>query len=458
VQPTTRPTRLPRALRPLAHRDYRYLMASVAASLMASGVWLVALVWQVMRMGGGPSQLSLVATGSSVGMVLSVLAGGVAADRLPKRTLLLVVELTRVVAVATAGLLALLGDPSIWQLALLALTVGAAEGFFYPAYTALLPSMLPADELLAANGVDGTLRPITQTGAGPALAGVVVAAYSPAAAMLTAAACYAVALAALVALRGGTARQEPSGDPVLRDVREGFRYMFRTGWFLATMAFAVLYVLLLLGPIEVLLPFAVRDQTGAGPAGFSLVLVAFGVGGAIGSLATASARLPRRYLTAMLLTWGLGALPLAVIGLTDRLWLMVAATLAVGCAWESGTVIWGTLLQRRVPARLLGRVSSVDLFVSVALMPASMALAGPVGERLTVPVTFLVAATVPAILAVAALVVWRLPADEIAHPLDRAAGFAHPPAVGDTAQRTETPPEPAEEPVPEATGEPLRAP
>jgi MFS family permease len=410
----------------LAHREYRMLMLSVAASLMASGTWVVALVWQVMRSGGGPAQLSLVTTGTSLGMVLSALAGGVAADRLPKRTLLLAVELTRVLAVALAGLLALSDGLRLWQLGVLALLVGAAEGFFYPAYTSLLPGLLPADELLAANGVDGVLRPLTQTGGGPALAGLLVAAFSPATAMLAAAGCYAVALMALMAMRGGAGWPEPSGDSVGRDLREGFGYMFRTGWFLATMAFATIYVLLLLGPIEVLLPFAVRDQTGAGPAGFSLVLVCFGVGGAIGSLVTASLPLPRRYLTTMMLVWGLGALPLAVIGLTSRLWLMAAATFTVGYAWEAGTVLWGTLLQRRVPPRLLGRVSSVDLFVSIALMPASMALAGPVGERLSLPVTFVLVATVPALLATVALLVWRLPADEIAHPLDARAGDPEP--------------------------------
>lgn len=422
MQPIARPTRLPRALRPLAHRDYRLLVISVAASLMGSGTWVVAIVWQVMRLGGGPSQLSLVTAAASVGMVLSVLVGGVAADRLPKRTLLRTVETTRVLAVAAAGLLATADGLRIWQLALLALLVGAAEGFFYPAYTSLLPGMLPPDELLAANGLDGIVRPLAQTGAGPALAGLLVAAYTPAVAMLAAAGCYAIALLALLPMRGGTVRPEPTGGSPLLDLREGFGYMFRTGWFLATMAFATLYVLVLIGPIEVLLPFAVRDQTGAGPGGFSLVLAAFGIGGAIGSVVTASGKLPRRYLTAMMLIWGLGALPLAAIGLTGRLWVMVAATFTVGFAFESGTVIWGTLLQRRVPSRLLGRVSSVDLFVSIALMPASMALAGPVGEGLGVSATFIGAATVPIVLSVFALLVWRLPADEIAHPLGERVG------------------------------------
>ena len=81
-------------------------------------------------------------------------------------------------------------------------------------------------------------------------------------------------------------------------------------------------------------------------------------------------------------------------------------------------VIWGTLLQRRVPSHLLGRVSSLDFFVSLTLMPVSMAVAGPVSEWLGMPLTFAIAGILPAALAVVAIVVWRLPADEIAHPLD----------------------------------------
>jgi len=84
------------------------------------------------------------------------------------------------------------------------------------------------------------------------------------------------------------------------------------------------------------------------------------------------------------------------------------------------TVIWGTLLQRRVPPAMLGRVSSLDSFVSLAFMPVSMALAGPVSEAVGLVPTFLVAGLVPPVLAVVAIVAARLPADELAHPLDPA--------------------------------------
>ncbi|GAA5129705.1 MFS transporter [Pseudonocardia adelaidensis] len=416
---TLRPdTRLPRPLRPFRHREYRLLVTSMAASLFASGLWLVAGVYQVIALGGGPAELSLVATATAVGLLVSALGGGVAADRLPKRAVLLGVEGVRVAAAAAAGLLAATGVMQLWHLAVIAFVLGAAEAFFFPAYSAILPTLLPADELLAANGVEGTLRPVAQQALGPALAGVLVGAFAPSSALLLAGGIYAIAAVTLVAMRRVAVAPTAGRTSVLGDLAEGFRYLFRTGWLFATLAFATLYVLVLLGPLEVLLPFAVRDQTGGGASSFALVLGAFGIGGAVGSLVVSSWRLPRRYLTVMNLLWGAGAAPLALIGLTTHLWVMAVAAFVVGFTGSAAMVIWGTLLQRRVPPHLLGRVSSLDFFVSLALMPVSMAVAGPAGELLGIPMTFVLAGLVPVFLAVAAILGWRLPADEIAHPLD----------------------------------------
>jgi hypothetical protein len=120
----------------------------------------------------------------------------------------------------------------------------------------------------------------------------------------------------------------------------------------------------------------------------------------------------------MNLLWGAGCVPLVVFGATSQLWVMIAAAGLLGAAFEAGTVIWGTLLQRRVPPALLGRVSSLDFFVSLAFMPLSMALAGPVSQSLGLTGTFLLAGLVPPVLAVVAVLAWRLPVDELAHPLD----------------------------------------
>jgi predicted MFS family arabinose efflux permease len=414
---------LPRALAPLRHRRYRWLAASLAWSLLSQGLWAVAVVWQVVALGGGPAGLSLVAALSAGGMLASTLLGGALADRLPQRHILLAVALTQAVAVAVVAALSLIDVLVLGHLAAVSLVGGLAMGLFYPAYSALVPALMPEGDLLAANGLEGVVRPILAQAAGPAAAGYLVAALSPGAALAAGAAASLAAAACVAAIPGTAVRREPGAEPgsrldgLLGDVREGFRYMVGTPWLLATLLFASLMLLVFIGPFEVLVPFAVKDA-GGGPSQHAAVLAAFGIGGASGSLAVASYRLPRRYLTVMNLLWGLGCVPLVVFGFTTRLWVMLVAGAVMGATFQAGTVIWGTLLQRRVPAALLGRVSSLDFFVSLSFMPVSMALAGPVSEVLGLRATFLLGGLAPTVLAVVAILAARMPTDETAHPLD----------------------------------------
>lgn len=416
-------TVLPRALAPLRHDAYRLLAASLALSLVTQGLWAIAVVWQVVELEGGPAALSLVTGVSAAGMLTTTLLGGALADRVPQRRILLAVTLVQAGAIAVAAALSLSGVLELWQLAALSLVDGVVAGLYYPAYSALVPALVPADELLAANGFEGVVRPMLAQAAGPAAAGFLVAAYSPGAALA------ATALAALLAAgcvaglpRTPLRRDDVAGSGVgglLGDVREGFVYMARTPWLLATLLYASVMVLVFIGPFEVLVPFAIQD-VGGGPRDHAWALAAFGIGGAIGSVVVASLRLPRRYLTVMNLLWGLGCVPMVVFGFATSLWPFFVASAVIGATFQAGTVIWGTLLQRRVPPALLGRVSSLDFFMSLSLMPLSMALAGTVSEVIGLTTTFLVAGLVPPVLAVIAIVAARLPADELAHPLDAA--------------------------------------
>ena len=392
-------------------------------SLFGDGIWIVAVVWEVIERGGTPLDLSVVATASSIGLISAVLFGGAVADRVPQRQILVVVEAAKAVTIAGAASLALTNTLEIWHLALVSLIIGIADGFFYPAYSALLPVVLPADQLLAANGVEGVLRPAAVQAAGPAAAAGVIALASPGFAFVLTSASQVLAVIVLLVMRRiPVTRDELDNRHPIRsmfsDIREGFGYMLRTPWLLGTLLFASLLVLLIMGPIEVLLPFAVRNQTGGGAGAFALALAAFGIGGAIGSMLVASIRLPRRYLTTMNLLWGIGCLPLAVIGLTSQLWVMVVALFLAGFGFSAATVIWGTLLQRRVPSHLLGRVSSLDFFVSLAFMPISMAFAGPVGAAIGIPSAFVLAGLAPIVLAVGAVLIFGMRRDELAHPLD----------------------------------------
>ena len=418
---------LPRALRPLAVGQYRLLAIALVLSLFGSGVWIVAVVWQVIELDGTPVDLSIVATGGSIGLVLAVLFGGVAADRIPQKRILAAVETVKATSAAVIAALALTGSLEVWHLAVVSLLLGIADGFFYPAYSAWLPALLPADDLLAANGIEGVLRPTLMQAAGPAAASAAIAILSPGLGFAIVAVTQGAAALLLVTMRTTAVRREADAEPthallaVWIDVRDGVRYMLRTRWLLATLLYSALLVLAIMGPIEVLLPFAVRDQTGGGAGAFALALAAFGIGGALGSIVVASMRMPRRYLTLMIAAWGLGCAPLAVIGLTDQLWLMVVALFFCGMLFSGATVVWGTLLQRRVPPEMLGRVSSLDFFVSLAFMPISMAIAGPVGELIGIPVAFLAAGLIPVVLAALTLLIARLGPDELAHPLSDAA-------------------------------------
>jgi MFS family permease len=172
---TTKLSRLPRALRPFAVGQYRLLASALICSMLSIGIWLVASVWQVIQLGGSPTDLSAVALGASLGLVLSVLIGGAVADRIPQRYILLTVELVRGLCFGAAAILALTDRIAMWQLAVIAFVLGVADGFFFPAYSAWLPSLIEPEQLLAANGIEGVLRPTIMQAAGPALASVIIA-------------------------------------------------------------------------------------------------------------------------------------------------------------------------------------------------------------------------------------------------------------------------------------------
>jgi DHA3 family tetracycline resistance protein-like MFS transporter len=410
-----------RVLAPFQFREYRLLMGALSISIFAEGMWAVVMAMQVIALDDDPAALSLVATCLGAGLVGFVLVGGITADRVNQRTIIIVVEAANVAVVSTVAVLSMVGALRVWQMAVAAALLGIAAAFFFPAYSALLPRILPADQLLAANGAEGVMRPVFQRAVGPAVAGVLVGLTFPALGAGAVATLYAIGLGLLVATRPAAtpavAHPDHDRSHVLRDMRDGFRFMVRTPWLLWTLLFASIFVLVVLGPIEVLLPFIAKDRFADGARTYGFILAAYGVGSAIGALGVSSGRLPRRYLTVMMSMWGLGSLPLVIVGWTSSFSLMALATFVVGVTDGAAGVIWGTLLQRRVPPEMLGRVSSLDFFVSLAFMPVSFAIAGPLSKVVPMNVIFLAAGVVPVLLAVIAMVAARMARDEVANPL-----------------------------------------
>ena len=411
-----------RALRPLASRDYRLLFAAVGIEVFGTGMWTIVMVFQVLALDDSPLALSAVATGMSLGLFAFSILGGVVADRFSKRRIIITVQGCTAAVMTVVAVLSLTETIELWHVGVASFVMGAGSAFFYPAYSAYLPQVLPPEQLLAANGLEGALRPSMGQGLGPALGGVVVGMFFPAIGAVIVAASYAIAFILTLFLSRRdeliTVTSPEQRTSVWGDLRAGVNYVARTRWLLWTLIFGSSLALIIQGPIEVLLPFITRDRFEDAESTFGFLLAAFGIGGAIGSLVVSSLKLPRRYLTFMIACWGGGTLPLAVIGVADNLILMLAALFIVGAATGAGVVIWGTLLQRLVPLDMIGRVASLDFFVSIAFMPVSIAIAGPLSLLVPIPVIFIIAGIAPPVLALIALLAGRMRESEMERPLD----------------------------------------
>ncbi len=417
--------RLPRALTPFRTPAYRWLAVSLTASSFAAGVWVVALVWEVIALGGGPRELSFVTTASAIGVLLPALVAGVVADRVPQRLILMAVGLVEVLGMGLVALLSSMGLGSLWLLAGVAFTTGMGLAFYYPAYSAWLPALVPESQLQAVNGFEGMVRPTIGQAVGPAVAGAVVAAASPSTAFAVAAGSSVVTVLALLKVPQTPIRrtldEEHLAHPArtaLHDMREGFVYMVRTPWLLATLLFASLMVLVMMGPLEVLIPFLVKDELGGGPRDHAYVLAGFGLGGAVGSLFMASVRMPRRYLTLMNLGWGAACLPFLVIGVTTSIWVVVACAFVMGAVFAAPDGHLGHAAPAPGapgPARA-GRLARL---LRVGLADAGVDGAGRAGRRPDRAAGHVRGRRHRAARRGRGGHLWaRLPQDELAHPLD----------------------------------------
>jgi DHA3 family tetracycline resistance protein-like MFS transporter len=409
-------------LQPLRTRDYRLLVFAAVVSLLGDGFYFVALAWQVYDISNVPTALSIVGVAAMVPMVALLLVGGALSDRFDRRKLMIFADLLRGAAIGTMAILSLAGVIELWHIAALAVFVGAGHAFFNPASTAIVPAIVPEDHLPAANALSGIYRPLVFRLLGPALAGFVVAAVGSGWAFAFDAATYLVSVVAIAAIR--TRPVPRTGEDhgprrMLADVREGLRYVRGQPWIWATLVSAMLSLLVFLGPMEVLMPFLVKNRLGLGPESLGAIFAAGGVGSIVMAFVIGSLGQPRRRVTVMYVSWSLGVLFLAAYGLMTSLWQALVASFITAACFEYGQVIWTTLLQQRVPRELLGRVSSLDWLVSTGLVPVSFALTGPAAALFGPEQTIVGAAVIGAVL-MCALLFYPGVRDPEREPLDAA--------------------------------------
>ncbi|MGI5213800.1 MFS transporter [Plantactinospora sp. CA-290183] len=402
---------------PLRHRNYQLLFAAMVLDLFGTGAWSIYLVLQALALNATAAALSSVVAWTGIGLLAMSLVGGVVADRVPKKLILVSVLALNLATALVTAILSVTGNVQLWQLSVSAFVMGATSAFYFPAYTALVPHVVPTDDLMAVNGLEGATRPTIQQALAPAATGAVIGAVVPGAGAVLIAVAFGLALLCSLALPtdtvdGGAERANP-----LHDLVGGFRYAVRTPWILASVVFAALMGLVVAGPVEVILPATIRNEHANGASAYGLLIAALGVGGLVGSLVAGSITMPRRYLTAMIGSWALGCLPLVLLAVTSTLWIIGAALFVYGALIGTGMVIWGTLLQQRVPLDMLGRIASLDFLISIAFMPVSIALVGVLSQHLSAGVLFSIAGLAPLALAVVVIVAAGLYRDEIANPL-----------------------------------------
>jgi len=163
-----------RLLTPLRHRDFRLLWSGLCVSLLGDGVFMVAMAWQVYALSNAPTALSLVGIAMTVPTIVFLLVGGVVSDRFDRRRVMLAADLTRGVAVGLLAVLSLTGALELWHVIALVAVYGAGAAFFGPSFDAIVPDILPGDQLAQANSLDQFVRPIALRLAGPALGGVLI--------------------------------------------------------------------------------------------------------------------------------------------------------------------------------------------------------------------------------------------------------------------------------------------
>jgi hypothetical protein len=351
---------------------------ALVASGLADGCLPVVLSFAVLQTTGSPARLGLVLASQSAAALLVTLAGGLAGDRFPRGRIMTASLLTRMAAAAAMAAALATGTASFTLLLVMAGAYGCADGFFSPASTAFLPSVVSPAQLAPVNALTGGTGSAAAIAA-PALAGLITAVFGAGAGFAGQAAMLAVAAGGLAAARlpdnraAATVRLNP-----LRQLRTGWAEFVRHQWLWLLTAQWTVFSLVILAPVAVLGPVIAERHLG-GASAWGAVSSCLALGGVGGQLAAGRSGRPARpafvigclvpVMTAEALALGLGA-PLAVVAL---------AAVVTGAAMGAQNVIFQTAMQTSVAPAVLARVTAIDLLGSEGGQPVGYALAGPAG-------------------------------------------------------------------------------
>ncbi len=368
--------------------DFRALWASASAGYL--GVQGARFVLPLLAAAATESAALVagVAVALSLPWLLVGLPAGALVDRLDRRTVLVAVNALRFAAMALVAAAAAVDASTIQVIYAAALALGVAETFAEPATTTLVPAIVADERLERANARlvgSQTFAEVAALPLGGVLAGVALGLASAASAF-----CFAVALAALVLLRGTfAARREPGRRRMASDIADGLRVLWGNDLLrtIAVMAAVINACWSAWGALLVLYAVA-PGPMGLSPFGYGLLLTAGGCGGLLGAFAAGAVqrRAGRRW--AIGINVVVNAAMFAVTAITANPWL-VAPAIVVG---DFGGPIWGiavlSLQARAVPDALRGRVASAYRVISFGAMTVGAALGGVAADAIGIRAVF----------------------------------------------------------------------
>jgi MFS family permease len=334
----------------------------------------IALAVTVLDAGGSATTLGLILAVRVLSGVLLAPVGGVWADRLPRKTILIAADGFR----AIMGSVVVFIDPksiSMWILGGIVVLMGVSDAFGGPAAGAIIPSILP-DHLLPAGNVVRGIALKGSTIAGPGIAGIIVVSLGTHATYVATSIFFLVGAVLLVRINEGpkVASENPQ-TTFVEEMREGLQVVWYYKWIAAMILMASVQLMMVVGVENVLLPVITKRDFGTASV-FATSAALFSAGGAISAVICIKSKVKNPGLVSVVV-WGLFVLAPLVLAFPSSKSVIFIAYFIAGFSVGPWEAFWATQVQREVPAAYQGRVFAIDYMGSLGLMPLGMALAGP---------------------------------------------------------------------------------